>query len=381
MALLHRWAIKLELHVRLHPVNFFQFCTLIWLVDLGGAGFIALMGAIVSSKNLLGGLIRRFDVKALRNMLAFMDQYPECRFESVEVEEVLSQDFLVRVGERSASMGRKRRGWLQRAEEWFQGQQLGEMAAQATRVFVVKPETDTPSPSSPTAFPLRLGGYIFLLDAPTSLRGPGRFIFLHELGHIAMAGNYYVLRAQTGYLPFLLVAVYAAGQLAPNILAVCVLVIYTLLGRMFLKTEWEVFSEMAGAHHESQADFFAFANLDEADRRSAASFLRQYPITDMKLAPAFEEVRRQFLAENISLIETGEDRLVHHHVSADTPFFVWIALGTTVLLAFFMRPQDHLSLVAEMVITGGTLAFHLVTVWCEHRLRQQIEARLETRRA
>jgi hypothetical protein len=72
MAFLHRWAIKLEVYVRSRPATLFQVCSLVWLLDLGSSGYIALIGAITSSSNLLGGLIRGFDVKALRNLLAYL---------------------------------------------------------------------------------------------------------------------------------------------------------------------------------------------------------------------------------------------------------------------------------------------------------------------
>ena len=374
---LHRWAIKIELHVRTRPLDLFQLCTLLFQHDLTTAGLTAMLGATSSSQCLFGGLVKAFDAKMLRGVLAFLNQYSKCRFEQVAIDEVMGPDFLAFLGERSSSMvvgrGEAPKGKPGRKEP-------AEIAIRSTRVFVVRPEHDAESPSSPTAFPLVLGGYIFLLDSPGALRGPGRFVFMHEVGHIAMAGNFYALRAHTGYVPFFLVAMYAAGQLAPHVSVGFVVGFYVWLLRTFLKTAWEVFSEFADAHHESQADFFAFANLHEADRKSAASFLRQYPISDMKLTPAFDEGRRKFLAENVGLIEAGEDRLAYHVVSADTPFFVWIALGLTAVLGLFMRRQDFVSLAAEMAIMVGTLAYLIFAWWRDRILRGQIEARLKARR-
>ncbi|WP_417544801.1 hypothetical protein [Marinobacter sp.] len=372
---LRKWAIRLELYFRLRPVVLFQLCTLVWLLDFGGPGFAALMGAITSANLLVSGLSRRFDIAALRDVLAYMDQFPDCRFESVDLKQLVGEDLLRSIGGRSFSIGPNR----PREEKWVQGQKVSEVALENTHVFVIKPELEKSMPNSPTAFPLRLGGYIFLLDAPSSLRGPGKFIFLHELGHISMAGNYYALRAQTGYLPFLLVTFYASCQLAPTTQAAPVLGMYTVLAYIFLKTASEVLSKMADGHHESQADFFAFLNLDESDRKSAASFLRQFPISDMKLEPGFDEVRRIYLANNCRLIESGKDWLEYHKISGDTPFYVWIALGATALLAFFMRPQDFDSVFTEMLVFLGTMVFFYATVWREKRLRQQVKVRLENR--
>src|ERR1035441_1842326 len=101
---LHRWAIKIELHVRTRPLDLFQLCTLLFQHDLTTAGLTAMLGATSSSQCLFGGLVKAFDAKMLRGVLAFLNQYSKCRFEQVAIDEAMGPDFLAFLGERSSSM-------------------------------------------------------------------------------------------------------------------------------------------------------------------------------------------------------------------------------------------------------------------------------------
>jgi hypothetical protein len=113
MELLRKLAIKLEVRLRARPADLFQFCTLLFMLDLTGRRFVALMGAVSCSGALSTALIFRFDVKARQSVLAFMDQYAGCRFAPVQVNEVMGTDFIGLVGARS--IGGESPGWRRRA--------------------------------------------------------------------------------------------------------------------------------------------------------------------------------------------------------------------------------------------------------------------------
>jgi hypothetical protein len=376
VAVLWTLAIKVELYVRNYPVVLFQGCALLFLFDTTAGGWLGLFGAISCARTLRSALIGRFNLQARLRVLAFMNQYRGCRFRPIDIGEVLGRGFAEFLIDRSLSTDATRPDdpgaggsrWRQKALA---------SRAHALRVVLVEPGPGAPFPAAPTAFPLVIGGYIFLLDAPRSLRGAGKFIVLHELGHIAMAGNYYALQAAVGYAPYVLVVAYSALQTAPTLLSAFAWAVYTTFVLNFVKVGWEVHSQMADAQHESQADFFAFANLEPDDRRSAAAFLRRHPIRDTTLAPPFDEGRRYYLDENIKLIEADDDRLLYHRLSGATPTFVWIALAATAALGLFMRPQDGLTLTAEWAIMGGLTVWFGWILWRDRHVRMQIQRNLD----
>jgi hypothetical protein len=377
---LQYWLIKLECYFRIRPVTFFQLFAFLFSRDFTTSGLIALYGAYSIGDSLVEALIRKYDVKTLQKLLAFIDQYTDCVYEPINLEEIMGSDFVNLLGKRSVSYETVKDGWRTRINEWIYGKKLYNKASIDTKIFIMKPKKGEVSPNSPTTFPLRLGGYVFLLDDPKNLKSTAKFIFLHELGHLSMEGNLPVIHSHIGNLPYYLVAFYAIFQLNTSILAVFLWAVYFVLCKSFLKFSWQIFSEYADALHEIQADFFAFQHMEDEDRKKAASFLKTHSVLDKKLIPPFDEFRNKILQDNIDLIISDKDKLIYRPFKNKTPFFILFFLAATMIMAFFVQPQNIVSLFFEFVIVLTIFIFQVQTYFQERKLLEVVNANLEYRR-
>lgn len=220
-----------------------------------------------------------FEKFSLKGLLAFLQRFEKCQFESVDVEPFRTW----KATDSAAALN---------GEEI---DAVSPLAKGRVRTYVVRPGTSPVRPGQMPSFVFREKGYIFLVDAPTNQSSMGKFKILHELGHMNVISQAliveYTLPPSSAYLlPWLLL-------FSPVSWTGYALVILTCLGQFAIRYRWTLSDALYRFRMrlERIADLYALERLSRDDLRNLALAFRKYSLRDTTLGdnPLISEFRNQ----------------------------------------------------------------------------------------